>query len=221
MDGKKICEVCGYAAANQASLRDHRMFKHVDPSQYPHACQEPNCGKRFFRKYALHQHTLRHRGEKNFECKECGFRLISRNELNNHINNMHEKIKKYSCSMCPEMFTSSKRVRDHILKMHTHSKKYSCRFCRMPFMEHTSCQQHEMTHTGEKPHECPECGKSFRRRHAVKRHRISHYPEGNIPPLPIKPSKSLLCNRSYTDAKEEQEDMQQNHAEDLQNVVSQ
>lgn len=201
-EGKKskvqhICEFCGKVADSPHSLKTHIMYKHVDPSNYEHACPEPNCGKRFYMKVTLEQHILRHKGIKNFECPHCDKRFVCNDDRNKHINNIHLKIRKYSCPQCPATFTNSEGAKVHFRSLHELARDYVCQYCEKTFTKRSALKKHEMIHTGERPHECPECGKAFIQRVSVKAHRKIHYPDGaEIPPLPIKPSKALIMNRN-------------------------
>lgn len=193
---KHICEFCGKVAKNPHVLKNHMMYKHVDPSNYEHVCTEPNCGKRFYLKKALEEHTLRHKGIKNFACPNCEQRFVTKNDMQKHINSIHLKIRKYCCQRCPATFSNSEGLKRHFRSLHEFARDFQCQYCEKAYTKKDALRKHEMTHTGEKPHKCPECGLGFIQRVSVNGHRKIHYPDGNIPPLPVKPSRWLIVNRT-------------------------
>ncbi|XP_040905035.1 zinc finger protein 37-like [Toxotes jaculatrix] len=88
------------------------------------------CGKRFKRDSALIRHMDDvHRGEKAFECSECGKKFARRDHLAMHF------------------------------RIHTGEKPHKCHFCKKSFAQSSNLNVHLRMHTGEKPYFCKSCGK--------------------------------------------------------------
>ncbi|XP_037827710.1 putative zinc finger protein 730 [Lucilia sericata] len=167
-----MCEVCGKVFKSSAVLNDHH-YTHIDRTQLPYACEEPNCSKRFSNKEKLKVHKMRHAGIKNFSCPYCGMLKTTRNELKIHIN-YHTLERTWPCRFCPKVCNSAGNLKMHVRNMHERAKDFACRFCDRTFAKADTKKYHEMTHTGEKPHQCKECGKRFVQPAALRTHRKIH-----------------------------------------------
>ncbi|XP_054735702.1 zinc finger protein 99 [Anastrepha obliqua] len=167
-----ICEICGKVFKSTAILNDHR-YTHKDKSERPHACNQPNCVRRFSNKEKLKVHLMRHAGIKNYVCPHCGLRKTTMNELKVHIN-YHTLERTWPCRFCTQVCNSSGNLRTHVRTVHERAKDYACRHCDRTFAKPDTRKYHEMTHTGEKPNECPDCGKRFIQPAALRTHRKIH-----------------------------------------------
>lgn len=167
-----VCEFCGKVFSSTSVLNDHR-YTHKDQSELPHACQEPNCSRRFSSKEKLKVHLMRHAGIKNFSCPYCGMRKTTRNELKIHMN-YHTLERTWPCRFCSKVCNSSGNLKMHVRAVHEHAKDYACSYCERRFAKADTRKYHEMTHTGEKPFECEECGKRFTQPAALRTHRKIH-----------------------------------------------
>ncbi|KAI8118743.1 hypothetical protein FF38_07308 [Lucilia cuprina] len=167
-----MCEICGKVFKSSAVLNDHH-YTHIDKTQLPYACEEPNCSKRFSNKEKLKIHKMRHAGIKNFSCPYCGMLKTTRNELKIHIN-YHTLERTWPCRFCPKVCNSAGNLKMHVRNMHERAKDFACRYCDRTFAKADTKKYHEMTHTGEKPHQCKECGKRFVQPAALRTHRKIH-----------------------------------------------
>ncbi|XP_037939887.1 zinc finger protein 26 [Teleopsis dalmanni] len=167
-----VCEICGKVFKASAILNDHR-YTHIDKSQLPYACEQPNCLRRFSNKEKLKVHLMRHAGIKNFVCSFCGMRKTTRNELKIHIN-YHTLERTWPCRFCTHVCNSAGNLKMHIRTVHERAKDYACRYCERTFAKPDTRKYHEMTHTGEKPNECEQCGRRFTQPAALRTHRKIH-----------------------------------------------
>lgn len=85
-----ICEICGKLFKTTTMLNDHH-YTHKDKSERPHACDQPNCLRRFLNKDKLKVHLMRHAGIKNYVCPHCGMRKTTMNELKVFVFNVLQK----------------------------------------------------------------------------------------------------------------------------------
>ncbi|XP_030375474.1 RB-associated KRAB zinc finger protein [Scaptodrosophila lebanonensis] len=169
---KHVCEFCGKVFKSSAVLKDH-CYTHKDQSELPHACEEPECLRRFSKKEKLKVHMLRHAGIKNFTCPYCGMRKTTRNELKIHIN-YHTLERTWPCRFCTKVCNSAGNLKMHVRTVHERARDYACSHCDRTFAKPDTRKYHEMTHTGEKPNECLECGKRFTQPAALRTHRKIH-----------------------------------------------
>ncbi|ALC45746.1 CG18764, partial [Drosophila busckii] len=136
-----------------------------------HMCDQ--CGYRSSCKRALAIHILRHKGEKNFECEECGLKFYNASMRKLHIRVKHQGEKPFDCKYCGQSFyTPSARGRHE--NMHTNERPYACDICGKTFSLSTTLKAHALTHTKEKPHKCLTCKKGFRLPHQLKAHEKTH-----------------------------------------------
>ncbi|KAH8302800.1 hypothetical protein KR044_010804, partial [Drosophila immigrans] len=167
-----ICEFCGKVFDTMSQLKNHR-YTHKEKSELPHACEQPNCGRRFSSKQLLKVHMMRHAGIKNYTCSYCGVQKTTRTELKIHLN-YHTLERTYSCRFCSKVCYSSSNLNKHMRTVHERARNYACSYCDSTFTQPAICKQHELIHTGEKPHECGECGRHFRQKAALRTHYKIH-----------------------------------------------
>ncbi|XP_055589139.1 zinc finger protein ZFMSA12A-like isoform X1 [Uranotaenia lowii] len=141
-----VCDVCGKAYPSRSSLKTH-SYSH-DKDNMPFKCTI--CGKGFPLKNKLKVHIMRHKGEKNFTCPDCGLQKVSQHELTAHIRLVHTRECTQVCDICSHEFTCLDGLKIHV----------------------------RTVHQGLKPYECQVCGTCFGKKHHLNRHMKSHIRDG-------------------------------------------
>lgn len=95
-------------SSSESEKKDKSVVKPGDPKIY--ICDL--CGHQSTNPRNLDIHILRHKGEKNFECTDCGAKHYSKYLLQLHIRVKHQGEKPFVCRYCGQSFYSgSTRVR--------------------------------------------------------------------------------------------------------------
>ena len=68
-------------------------------------------------------------GRKYFQCDVCKKTFNQKQNLEKHINNVHEVIKDYNCSFCMKRFSRHEHLQKHVKYMHSKMKKIQCVIC--------------------------------------------------------------------------------------------
>ncbi|CAI5768264.1 finger 271-like [Podarcis lilfordi] len=148
-------------------------------------CME--CGKGFSESGKLRIYQRTNTGEKRFECFECGKSFNDRQTLRIH-QRTHMGEKPFKCIECGKTFSQYGVLRIH-QRTHTGEKPFKRIECGKSFSQYGVLRRHQRTHTGEKPFKCIECGKSFRQYEVLRRHQRTHTGE--------KPFKCIECGKSF------------------------
>ena len=68
------------------------------------------CDKGFSQKQDLNRHIESvHEGKKSFKCNICDAGFTHKANLNKHIDAVHKEKKKFKCTICDEVFFSQKQ----------------------------------------------------------------------------------------------------------------
>lgn len=95
-------------SSSESDKKERSVVKPGDPKIY--ICDL--CGHQSTNPRNLDIHILRHKGEKNFECTDCGAKHYSKYLLQLHIRVKHQGEKPFVCRYCGQSFYSgSTRVR--------------------------------------------------------------------------------------------------------------
>ncbi|XP_055616468.1 zinc finger protein ZFP2-like isoform X9 [Toxorhynchites rutilus septentrionalis] len=154
----------------------------------PFQCEK--CDKTFRTQFDLKEHIRVHTGERPYSCPQCPKAFMRSSRLHDHIRS-HSDERPYSCSHCPKSFKNHKVLRQHI-RTHTGEKPFSCPHCPKAFTSYSGLQEHIRIHTGERPYSCQHCTKVFRRHSALKVHVRTHTGE--------RPYSCPHCPKAYTAA---------------------
>lgn len=95
--------------------RQYRKSKvnNVKPPANPKVCICDLCGHQSSSPKNLDIHILRHKGEKNFECAECGIKYYTKYLLKLHIRVKHHGEMPYLCKFCDQRFYSASTRQRH------------------------------------------------------------------------------------------------------------
>ncbi|KAJ8673595.1 hypothetical protein QAD02_004857 [Eretmocerus hayati] len=151
-----LCEDCGSDFKNKASLRHHKIRKHmkINNKKECKVCQKmipvysmskhmhthrsytidcPQCDKKFKNTSTLKQHLRIHDDQREYVCDQCGVGFNRRDGLKLHLK-VHEKsgsqkLKECSCQLCGEKFESHSRLVLHRSRVHKEGRSFTCPIC--------------------------------------------------------------------------------------------
>ena len=75
-------------------------------------------------------------------CKTCQKSYSSRQNLKNHINEVHFKIKNHKCNECGKPFSQNKSLKRHMELVHEKQKKFKCEHCMKAFSQKGNMKRH-------------------------------------------------------------------------------
>uniref|UniRef100_A0A8C5MWX0 C2H2-type domain-containing protein n=1 Tax=Leptobrachium leishanense TaxID=445787 RepID=A0A8C5MWX0_9ANUR len=184
-DNKRFtCSSCGKRFGRRSSLHRHRsehcIFRtgsgSAESSPIPPYAQHANhcglCQTDFPSAKELRQHLASHKGDRRYECRECG-RTFNCNYFLVRHQRTHTGERPFSCPQCDKSFKCSSVLYRH-QRTHTGDLPFKCEVCGKGFTQKTSLVIHLRTHTGERPFSCTMCGRSFCSRSALIRHKHVH-----------------------------------------------
>ncbi|XP_039269001.2 uncharacterized protein LOC120343993 [Styela clava] len=144
------CKHCDYQTKNSATLRRHRLAKHVDQDQM------------------------------RFPCPHCSYRTNFRDSFNKHLLTHDLKNARHKCPICKRDLNTRLDVKNHLLKSHTSdvtSQVQFCNICPYSCTKSSNLKQHKLTHSDVKQYQCEKCNYSSRtlivlRKHMQKKHQV-------------------------------------------------
>ncbi|XP_048515115.1 zinc finger protein 37-like isoform X3 [Athalia rosae] len=207
------CQACGFVCRSKHSLQSHFTRKHTD--SYEHPCKF--CSKKFKVKGDLTTHVRFHHKEipticdlcgktcrnsgslyvhqkwahykPKYECHICKRRMVTQENLDQHLLLQHEKKERIMCAECGKTFNKKDSFKRH-MSIHTGNKPHLCPICSKPFARRSQLRQHLLIHTGKRPFVCDICGKAFTQKPGLICHRKTH--PGPHPPLPVMPIGDIV-----------------------------
>ncbi|XP_047540839.1 RE1-silencing transcription factor-like isoform X2 [Vanessa atalanta] len=198
-DGCWPCDECNCTYPLQQLLHLHKRQKHR-----VRTVQCDQCDAKFFSKYDLAAHQLRHTDEMPFQCIACGKKfkrliLLKRHEKHIHSDlpqqvcpscpatflsieelDAHQKRhirlqRPYDCALCDKKFYEKASLQRHKDVVHNKTPTYCCEYCPERFVSVTKLARHVRSHAGERPYPCKFCNKCFTKSHHYTRHlRLKH-----------------------------------------------
>ncbi|XP_066599420.1 uncharacterized protein [Prorops nasuta] len=174
---KYECEFCEKKFKVKGDMRLHVRFKHKEG---PAVCDV--CGKTCSNSNSLYVHQKWAHFKPKFECEICKRRMVTQENLDQHILLQHERRESFVCEECGKSFSENHRLKQHMMT-HTGDRPYVCHICGKAFARRTAYRQHLLIHTGLRPYICDICGKAFTQKPGLICHRKSH--PGVHPPLPV------------------------------------
>ncbi|XP_012242784.1 zinc finger protein 62 isoform X4 [Bombus impatiens] len=183
---KYDCEYCGKKFKVKGDMRLHIRFKHKEG---PIVCDV--CGKTCSNSNSLYVHQKWAHFKPKYECEICKRRMVTQENLDQHILLQHERRESFVCEECGKSFTENHRLKQHMMT-HTGDRPYDCHICGKAFARRTAYRQHLLIHTGKRPYLCDICGKTFTQKPGLICHRKSH--PGVHPPLPVVHIEHILSD---------------------------
>ncbi|XP_041973711.1 zinc finger and BTB domain-containing protein 41-like isoform X2 [Aricia agestis] len=199
IEGCWPCDECDCTYPLQQLLDLHKTQKHRARTV---KCDK--CDAKFFNKYDLSTHLVRHSDEMPFQCVACGKRFKRNILLKRHEKFIHADLPQHVCSKCPASFLSLEEFKAHKKKhihaprpypcsqcdktfnergllqrhkdvVHNKTLSFHCEYCPERFSSVTKLARHVRGHAGVRPYPCKFCDKSFIKSHHYTRHlRVRH-----------------------------------------------
>ena len=164
-----LCEDCGKDFKNPASLRHHKVCKHLGSKNKKECsvCHKmipaysmskhksthrarglkcPHCDKMFKNTSTLKQHTRIHEDQRQYKCDMCGVGFNRRDGLKLHMR-VHMKqdsrgLKECACQVCGEKFPSHSTLVIHRNRTHKDGRVYTCHICNRSMISKRSLEWH-------------------------------------------------------------------------------
>ena len=150
------------------------------------------CDKKMTTKYALKNHIMGHKGEKPFECSECGTKFSVKAVYKYHTKHKHGKanmnLERQQCPICPETFKNLVLLRKHTEDKHG-VLPFACDVCSKTFATKVRLQDHSRVHTNERRYQCPHCDKKFAAKPNLNSHMKTHTGD--------KTHQCTVCGKSF------------------------
>lgn len=103
--------------------------------------------------------------------KKCGGWFSSIQQLNEHIEEAHDKVPDMKCDKCDKVFTNAKYLRRHVYNTHTNPRIHPCFRCGRKFSSKESSESHaEKCSIKICRPKCLQCGEYFSNTHSLRRH---------------------------------------------------
>ncbi|XP_014364416.2 zinc finger protein 664 [Papilio machaon] len=150
-----FCITCKKSYKSKVSLHAH-LLTHTDRKR-EHICEK--CGKGFFRKRDLAEHTIVHEDERRHQCKLCPMKFKSLYTLKQHVA-IHSEEKPFKCDECGREFRLKNHLASHS-NIHNDTRPHECTYCDKKFRLRGTLYVHLRQHTGEKPYSCDICVRKF------------------------------------------------------------
>ncbi|XP_075972346.1 uncharacterized protein LOC142974083 isoform X2 [Anticarsia gemmatalis] len=147
----------------------------------------PQCGRVFHHRNSLLYHILSHGGKQQV-CRDCGKAFYTVTALKIH-RRVHNGDRPYKCEVCGRDFRQWSDLKYHKASIHSNQKMFKCEFCDKEFARKYSLSVHRRIHTGERNYKCEYCSKTFR----ASSYRLSHMRTHTS----VKPHKCSQCEKCF------------------------
>lgn len=141
------CKYCGNLFTESRSLREHINCTHETTEVF--SCEV--CKKTFLTRGRLRRHMYIH-GEFRLFCKYCGKGFHLKDNMNKHIDLMHEKKNpnRFKCEYCTKSFNVKGNLMQHINGVHLKTLPYRCPICDQGFRKKGFMLGHMKNHAVKK-----------------------------------------------------------------------
>ncbi|XP_054831500.1 zinc finger protein 501-like [Eublepharis macularius] len=136
------------------------------------SCKNRPSGKSHRWNAELTSHQTVHRGNRPYNCLDCGQNFCNASNLARH-QRIHTGEKPYKCFECGKSFGQKTNLIRH-QGIHTGAKPYQCSECGKSFRWKVQLISHQTVHTGESPYQCLDCGQNFSSSSNLTRHQRIH-----------------------------------------------
>ncbi|CAL8111554.1 unnamed protein product [Orchesella dallaii] len=202
---KYVCECCWKPIKSSVSLRRH-VWSHRNAEEKAIAeaagekedwivknletkkrlaveirCPVEECGKTFYTKHHYKSHEITHLPKelrKQFDCPECGLKLLSPRAVRSHIERQHKPElanRPKICPICDKRFhyRDGERFRTHV-RSHKGERPFQCHICGMSFFAQNQLKRHGNVHNpASRVFQCEFCAMSYKYQSNLKRHRLT------------------------------------------------
>ena len=141
------CKYCGNIFTESRSLREHVNCTHETTEVF--SCEV--CHKTFLTRGRLRRHMYIH-GEFRLFCKYCGKGFHLKDNMNKHIDLVHEKKNqsRFKCEYCSKAFNVKGNLMQHINGVHLKTLPYRCPICDQGFRKKGDMLVHMRQHAVKK-----------------------------------------------------------------------
>lgn len=130
------------------------------------------CNKEFNDKNELSQHMQDiHIGSGEYPCPECSKVFYTFDMFNEHRNLHDERIPKHICKVCRKEFISIRKLKEHSI-IHQERPMFRCEVCSKVFLRSQTLQYHRIT--CKAAYSCDKCVDSFMTEEGLARHKMLH-----------------------------------------------
>lgn len=179
------CKECNKEFLSCPELISHDYEEHrtdTVESSTPPTTTYSHCGHTFNSKNELDTHTETVHGIRNqlYDCPICSYRSTSENDVTRHVEERHA----FTCKECPTECSSKEELDDHISEIHytEHINAHKCNRCHHEFLNKHELKQHmSVVHDKKEQQEneirfqCDKCRVIFMSEDELKNHDIEYH----------------------------------------------
>lgn len=167
------CDICGGQYKTRISLKHHMQSQHIENRRrFP--CKF--CGATFTEVRSLKEHiNCTHETTEVFCCEVCSKTFLTRGRLRRHMY-IHGEYRLF-CKFCGKGFHLKDNMNKHIELMHEkkHEGRFKCDYCNKAFSVKGNLQQHvNAVHLKTLPYRCPICDEGYRKKGVMLAHMKTH-----------------------------------------------
>ncbi|XP_065363358.1 uncharacterized protein LOC135956717 [Calliphora vicina] len=190
---------------SKSFMRKYQIAQH-QRSMHNYELLQLKCERCIFRTVSrefldYHKDTQCFNDEKIYDCDQCHFKFMWKENLDNHHAIFHTPkewgktsyVAIYNQTAPIEsnnMESSSNKDEAKVSKPPRIRKVETCTICGVHYQNSTALKVHMMKHRGEKPFKCDICKMDFRRKYDLKDHQVTHTGE--------RPFKCLHCDKGFS-----------------------